>query len=53
MNDKTKDVLIVVIMLVLAVALVAFPHGNRVTSLIVAIVFVWGAVHKIKDMRKK
>ncbi len=53
MNERTKEILIVILMLVLALALIVFPHGSSITRIVIAAVFIWAAVRKIMDMRNK
>lgn len=53
MSKRKKEIFIVILMPLLAVALIAFPHGGRIPRIVIAAAFIWAAVRKIMDLWKE
>lgn len=53
MSERKKEIFVVIFMLLLAVALIAFPHGGVIPRVVMAAVFIWAAARKIIEMWKE
>lgn len=53
MKRRKRDILIIILMILLAVALIAFPHGSRLIRIVMAAIFLWAAGRSIINLWKQ